>query len=252
MTESPDLFVTDIRALLSSDPFSACTRRPELAMLGRTYATGYEPDLEYALIDRPRDNVLNPEWPWAIWYPLRRNGAFARLDHREQRKILMEHASIGRAYGREDYAHDVRLASYGLDADDNDFIIGLIGAELYPLSRVVQDMRKTQQTALYVESLGPFFVGKSVIRGGSRVKRFHNFSKITLRIAYAIRGGQYLPRRASIRLVAPGMIRCFFFFMPRKMWCANVSGGMRFSSCVIVAGCDAAHGLCALGREKLS
>ena len=160
LTESPDLFVTDIRALLNSDPFIDCTRRPELTMLGRTYATGYEPDLEYALIDRPRDNVLNPEWPWAIWYPLRRNGAFARLDHREQRKILMEHASIGRAYGREDYAHDIRLASYGLDVDDNDFVIGLIGAELYPLSRVVQDMRKTQQTALYVESLGPFFVGK--------------------------------------------------------------------------------------------
>ena len=49
-----------------------------------------------------------------------------------------------------------------LDADDNDFVIGLMGAELYPLSRVVQDMRKTQQTALYIESLGPFFVGKKV------------------------------------------------------------------------------------------
>ena len=40
LAESPDLFVTDIRALLNSDPFSACTRRPELTMLGRTYATG--------------------------------------------------------------------------------------------------------------------------------------------------------------------------------------------------------------------
>ena len=48
------------------------------------------------------------------------------------------------------------------DVDDNDFVIGLMGAELYPLSRIVQDMRKTQQTALYIESLGPFFVGKKV------------------------------------------------------------------------------------------
>ncbi len=162
LAESPDLFVTDMRALLNGPPFTHYTRRPELTMLGRTYATGYEPDLEHALINRPRDTVLHPEWPWAIWYPLRRTGAFARLDHREQRAILMEHASIGRAYGRENYARDIRLACYGLDANDNDFVIGLIGSELHPLSRVVQDMRKTQQTARYVESLGPFFVGKKV------------------------------------------------------------------------------------------
>jgi len=162
LTESPDLFVTDIRKLLTSEPFDTFTLRPELTMLGRTYATGYEPDLEHALIGRPKSNVLNSDWTWAIYYPLRRNGAFARLDHKEQRQILMEHASIGRTYGREDYAHDIRLASYGLDANDNDFVIGLIGADLYPLSRVVQDMRKTQQTARYVDSLGPFFIGKKV------------------------------------------------------------------------------------------
>ena len=162
LTESPDLFVTDIRALLNSEPFDLLDHRRELTMLGRTYATGYEPDLEHALIARPKGNVLNPDWTWAIYYPLRRSGAFARLDHKEQRQILMEHASIGRAYGREDYAHDIRLSSYGLDVNDNDFVIGLIGSELYPLSRVVQDMRKTQQTALYIESLGPFFIGKKV------------------------------------------------------------------------------------------
>ncbi len=162
LTESPDLFVTDIRALLNSDPFDMLTRRPEFTMLGRTYATGFEPDLEHALIHRPRGNVLNPDWPWTIWYPLRRNGQFARLDPKEQRQILMEHASIGRAYGRANFAHDIRLACYGLDENDNDFVIGLIGSELYPLSRVVQDMRKTQQTALYIDSLGPFFVGKKI------------------------------------------------------------------------------------------
>ena len=162
LAESPDLFVTEIRTLLNRSPVTSCTRRPEFAMFGRTYATGYEPDLEDALITQPRNHVLNPEWPWAIWYPLRRNGAFARLDHKEQQEVLMEHASIGRAYGRENHAHDIRLASYGLDVNDNDFVIGLVGTELHALSRVVQDMRKTQQTALYVESLGPFFVGKRV------------------------------------------------------------------------------------------
>jgi len=160
LTESPNQFVTDIRDLLNTEPFDVLDPRPEFALLGRTYATGFEPDLNRALIDRPRGNVLNPDWPWGIWYPLRRNGEFARLDPKEQRKILMEHAHIGRTYGAAGYAHDIRLACYGLDANDNDFVIGLIGADLYPLSRVVQDMRKTQQTALYIESLGPFFVGK--------------------------------------------------------------------------------------------
>ena len=162
MAESPDLFVTKIRTLLNSEPFSGLQHRPERTMLGRTYATGYEPDLEDTLLGRPRRNILNPDWPWVIWYPLRRNGEFARLDSKEQRQILMEHASIGRTYGRQNLAHDIRLACYGLDEHDNDFVIGLIGPALYPLSRVVQDMRKTQQTALYIESLGPFFVAKKI------------------------------------------------------------------------------------------
>ena len=53
-------------------------------------------------------------------------------------------------------------ACHGLDRDDNDFVIGLIGKELFPLSAVVQAMRKTQQTALYLDRLGPFFVGRAV------------------------------------------------------------------------------------------
>ena len=46
-----------------------------------------------------------------------------------------------------------------LDAGDK---VGLIGKDLYPLSSIVQTMRKTQQTALYLERLGPFFVGRAV------------------------------------------------------------------------------------------
>ena len=56
----------------------------------------------------------------------------------------------------------IRLACHGLIERDNDFVLGLIGKELFPLSRLVQEMRKTQQTALYLDRLGPFFVGRAV------------------------------------------------------------------------------------------
>ena len=129
-------------------------------MIGRTYSTGREADLEDWLLVKPKRNALNPEWPWAIWYPLRRKPEFELLPKSEQGKILGEHALIGRNYGQAGYAADIRLACYGLDKNDNEFVLGLLGSELYPLSRLVQDMRKTQQTAKYIQSLGPFFVGK--------------------------------------------------------------------------------------------
>lgn len=137
-------------------------QKPDLTMFGRTYAIGYEPDLQDTLTGRPRRTVLNPDWKWAVWYPLRRNGAFARLSEEEQRKILAEHGAIGMAFGSADFAHDIRLACHGLDRNDNDFVIGLIGKELFPLSAVVQSMRKTQQTSLYLDRLGPFFIGRKV------------------------------------------------------------------------------------------
>ena len=130
-------------------------------MLGRTYSSGFEPDLEEYLLRRPRHAALNPAWPWALWYPLRRKGEFALLSRQEQGLVLHEHAAIGRLYGEAGYAHDIRLASHGLDQADNDFVIGLTGPELYPLSRIVQEMRKSQQTGKYIEKLGPFFVGKA-------------------------------------------------------------------------------------------
>ncbi len=101
-------------------------------MLGRTYALGYEPDLPEAMLHRPRRTVLNRDWPWAIWYPLRRNGQFAQLPPEQQRVILAEHGAIGMSFGAADYAHDIRLACHGLDKNDNDFVIGLLGKELYP------------------------------------------------------------------------------------------------------------------------
>jgi chlorite dismutase len=112
--------------------------------------------------------VLNDAWPWAIWYPLRRSGAFSRLEGREQGDILREHATIGRAYGAQDLAHDIRLACHGLDACDNEFVIGLVGRELHPLSHIVQAMRKTRQTSEYISQMGPFFVGRASARSRGR------------------------------------------------------------------------------------
>ncbi len=162
VSEDPDFFVDRVRPMLNGEGFSLLVQKPEYTMLGRTYAIGYEPDLTEVLLDRPRRTVLNPLWKWGVWYPLRRSGKFAQLPEREQRVILAEHGSIGMSFGVGDYAHDVRLACHGLDKDDNDFIVGLIGKDLYPLSAIVQAMRKTQQTALYLERLGPFFVGRAL------------------------------------------------------------------------------------------
>jgi hypothetical protein len=164
VSQDPGVFIDRGRPLLNAAPFASLTQKTDYTMLGRTYAIGYEPDLNETLLDRPRRTVLNSDWPWAVWYPLRRSGRFAQLPADEQRVILAEHGAIGMSFGAADYAHDVRLACHGLGRDDNDFVVGLIGKELYPLSRIVQEMRKTQQTALYLERLGPFFVGRAVWR----------------------------------------------------------------------------------------
>jgi chlorite dismutase len=160
LSESPEAFVSEYRAFLQSSPFAELEPKPELTMLGRTYALGYEPDLEETLVERPRRRVLDPALPWAIWYPLRRAGSFEQLSRREQDTILMEHGGIGMAFGRAGLGYDIRLACHGLDHDDNDFVIGLLGPELHPLSVIVQRMRKTKQTSLHLERLGPFFVGR--------------------------------------------------------------------------------------------
>lgn len=161
-SEDPDYFIAEVRQLLNAPPFLELVPKPEYTMLGRTYALGYEPDLEEALIKRPRAKVCNPNYSWAIWYPLRRSGTFETLSAQEQRVILMEHGGIGRAFGRAGYGTDIRLACHGLDKYDNDFVVGLLGPQLYPLSSIVERMRKTKQTSLYLERLGPFFIGKAV------------------------------------------------------------------------------------------
>ena len=64
------------------------------------------------------------------------------------------------------------MARHGLDVHDNDFVIGLVGRDLYPLSHLVQAMRKAVQTAQHIQVLGPFFVGhalwQALLRGTGR------------------------------------------------------------------------------------
>lgn len=156
-SEQPEHFVTTVRSALLELP--GITLRDDFTMLGRSYATGYEDDLEHWLIKRPVQNAVNEEHRWAVWYPLRRVGGFERLPVKEQAGILREHAAIGRAYGEQGLATDIRLACHGLDANDNEFVIGLLGKDLHPLSHLVQRMRKTLQTSDYIKQMGPFFVG---------------------------------------------------------------------------------------------
>jgi chlorite dismutase len=162
MSEDPAFFVGAFRELFNAPALDELPVKAEFTMIGRTYSSGFESDLDDWLVARPRRTALNPAWPWAVWYPLRRTGSFARLTPQEQGGIIREHSVIGRAYGEADLVHDIRLACHGLDVHDNDFVIGLVGQDLHPLSHIVQRMRTTVQTSQYLQTLGPFFVGHAV------------------------------------------------------------------------------------------
>jgi hypothetical protein len=165
-SDDPAHFVRVVRPLFFTEPLADVELRPELAMIGRTYGQGHEPDLGFVLLERPVQNVMNEALGWHVWYPLRRTGDFARLEPADQGQILREHATLGMAYGQQDLAHDVRLACHGLDAGDNEFVIGLVGRDLHPLSHLVQAMRKTRQTSEFIAKMGPFFVGRALHRNG--------------------------------------------------------------------------------------
>jgi len=163
-SDDPAHFVRNVRPLFAAPGLIHARMRPGWAMLGRSYALGHEPDLEHALLRRAVENVSNEGYPWHVWYPLRRTGEFAKLAPAEQGPILREHATIGMAYGQQELAHDVRLACHGLDAADNEFVIGLVGKDLHPLSHLIQAMRKTRQTSEFIAKMGPFFVGFALAR----------------------------------------------------------------------------------------
>src|SRR5690606_16946372 len=88
MNEDPTFFTGPLRTMLRADPWRDLRIRPEYTMFGRTYTLGYEPDIEHTLLTRPRQTATNPDWPWVVWYPLRRNGAFSQLPEEQQRAIL--------------------------------------------------------------------------------------------------------------------------------------------------------------------
>jgi len=162
VSEDPSFFVGPLREALGQGETSRLPLRAGWSMLGRTYTLGYETDLHHTLFARPIDHAFSDDMPWAVWYPLRRKGEFAKLPSDEQRKILGEHGQIGMSFAAGGFASDIRLACHGLDPMDNDFVIGLMGRELTPLSKLVETMRSTVQTSLYLERLGPFFVGQKV------------------------------------------------------------------------------------------
>jgi chlorite dismutase len=162
MAEDPEIFAGAAREMFLRPPFTSLTPRPDFTMIGRTYSIGREADLEDWLLRKSKRNALNPAFPWAIWYPLRRTGAFNRLSRDEQGKMMIEHATIGMSYGEAGYAFDIRLECHGLDRDDNEFVLGLVSANLHRLSRLVKDMRRTRQTAEFMEKMGPFFVGRAL------------------------------------------------------------------------------------------
>lgn len=159
-SEDPDFFVTEGRDWLLASQFSELTPRPELTMAGRTYAVGYESNLDEVLVDRPSSRILDPQLPWAIWYPVRREKAFEALEEDRKHEVMMNHGHIGMKFGKANLGHDIRLACHGLDVNDNDFVIGVLAPELANASLVIQAMRKSLQTMHHLDGLGPFFTGK--------------------------------------------------------------------------------------------
>lgn len=160
--EDPAVFVTTLRDVFNAGPYDDFTYKPEFDMLGRSYSIGYEPDLEFTLIKRPQKNLTDPRNEWVVWYPLMRAKKFYVLPEDKQKSILGEHGTLAKRYGAGGHATDIRLACHGLDRDDNDFVVGLLGPNLHPLSAVVQEMRRTEQTSQYLDRLGPFFIGKVI------------------------------------------------------------------------------------------
>jgi chlorite dismutase len=161
-SEDPTVFVTTLRDLFNRQPYAHFRHKSEFDMLGRSYSIGYEPDLEDTLLKRPLGKLIDPRNEWVVWYPLQRSKGFYVLPEDRQRSILGEHGTLAKRYGAGGHATDIRLACHGLDKNDNDFVVGLLGPKLHPLSAVVQEMRRTEQTSQYLDRLGPFFIGRVV------------------------------------------------------------------------------------------
>ncbi|KAF4695603.1 hypothetical protein FOZ60_004100 [Perkinsus olseni] len=162
-SEDPKHFPTVVNPLLQLEGIGDVLEpRQGWTMLGKTYSSGHEADLEDVLLRKVIRTVSMKGAEYAVWYPMRREGKFYKEKPEDQCRRLLEHAAIGRAYSAKAGVWDVRLNCYGLDAADNEFVIGLMYKDLYPLSKIVEDMRKTAHSSFFMKSFGPFFVGQRV------------------------------------------------------------------------------------------
>ena len=108
-------------------------------MMGRTYAIGYEPDLDETLMARPTRTVLNPRLAVGGLVSACVAAAGSRsCPNRSSASFSRSTAPSAWRTAPATIAHDIRLACHGLDKHDNDFVVGLVGKELFPLSHVVQ------------------------------------------------------------------------------------------------------------------
>lgn len=162
------------REFYRSSSLEGAAIRPEFTMLGRTYAFGREDPVHWWLNQRPIEQSTRADLPWAVWYPLRRKPEFYRLPPQDQAEMLREHGVIGHNYGAPGYATDIRLECFGIDANDNEFVLGLLSERLYWLSRLVKEMRGTKQTGEFMQSLGPFFVGEAIYQNGGEIEAATN------------------------------------------------------------------------------
>lgn len=160
-SEDPTMFAVTLNQILGKLS-SKFTQRPGWTMFGKTYSNGHEKDLEEYLFKKPIRNTTRDDYEWAVWYPLRRKGPFYVQPPADQCRMLLHHAAIGKSFSDLGAAHDIRLKCFGMDGQDNEYVVGLVGDNLHGLSRVVEEMRKTKHTAEYIDSLGPFFVGKKI------------------------------------------------------------------------------------------
>ena len=64
-SEDPSVFVTAVRPVLS-DPAFGLEIQPAFTMLGRSYSSGFEQDLEFWLIERPKSTALDEASNWAV------------------------------------------------------------------------------------------------------------------------------------------------------------------------------------------
>ena len=170
-SEDPGFFTGEGRDFLNRSPFADLVPKPDLTMTGRTYAVGYENDLDEVLVNRSRGRILDPALGWAVWYPVKRTKAFEALPDQAKHTVMMDHGDIGKRWGRAGLAQDIRLSCHGLDINDNDFIIGVLAPELAACSLVVQAMRKSLQTMHHLDGLGPFFTGKAAGRWDPEVRK---------------------------------------------------------------------------------